>query len=54
MALMLAKLVCNPPQSVSAPVGSGGGSVGGGSAMDKAKLDALINKNAPFAPAPKQ
>jgi membrane protein required for colicin V production len=25
-----------------------------GSAMDKQKLDALINKNAPFAPAPKQ
>ena len=26
----------------------------GGSTMDKQKLDALINKNAPFAPAPKQ
>ena len=26
----------------------------GGSSMDKQKLDALINKNAPFAPAPKQ
>ena len=26
----------------------------GGSANDKQKLDALINKNAPFAPAPKQ
>ncbi len=25
-----------------------------GSAMDKQKLDALINKNAPFAPAPRQ
>jgi hypothetical protein len=25
-----------------------------GSGMDKQKLDALINKNAPFAPAPKQ
>ena len=29
-------------------------STGGGSAMDKQKLDALINKNAPFAPAPRQ
>ena len=27
---------------------------GTGSALDKQKLDALINKNAPFAPAPKQ
>ena len=27
---------------------------GNGSAMDKQKLDALINKNAPFAPAPRQ
>jgi membrane protein required for colicin V production len=27
---------------------------GAGSALDKQKLDALINKNAPFAPAPKQ
>jgi membrane protein required for colicin V production len=27
---------------------------GGGSATDKQKLDALINKNAPFAPAPRQ
>jgi membrane protein required for colicin V production len=26
----------------------------GGSSMDKQKLDALINKNAPFAPAPRQ
>jgi membrane protein required for colicin V production len=26
---------------------------GGGSSLDKQKLDALINKNAPFAPAPK-
>jgi membrane protein required for colicin V production len=26
----------------------------GGASMDKQKLDALINKNAPFAPAPKQ
>ncbi len=26
----------------------------GGSSLDKQKLDALINKNAPFAPAPKQ
>ena len=26
----------------------------GGSALDKQKLDALINKNAPFAPAPRQ
>jgi membrane protein required for colicin V production len=32
---------------------SGSGS-SGGSPMDKQKLDALINKNAPFAPAPKQ
>lgn len=32
---------------------SGSGS-SGGSSMDKQKLDALINKNAPFAPAPKQ
>jgi membrane protein required for colicin V production len=27
---------------------------GGGSSLDKQKLDALINKNAPFAPAPRQ
>jgi hypothetical protein len=26
----------------------------GGSSVDKQKLDALINKNAPFAPAPRQ
>jgi membrane protein required for colicin V production len=26
----------------------------GGSSLDKQKLDALINKNAPFAPAPRQ
>ena len=31
-----------------------GTSSGGGAPMDKQKLDALINKNAPFAPAPKQ
>ena len=29
-------------------------STSGGSATDRQKLDALINKNAPFAPAPKQ
>ncbi len=29
-------------------------STAGGSTMDKQKLDALINKNAPFAPAPRQ
>ena len=29
-------------------------STSGGSTMDKQKLDALINKNAPFAPAPRQ
>jgi len=38
-----------PPKKAES--NSGGGS---GSPMDKQKLDALINKNAPFAPAPKQ
>jgi membrane protein required for colicin V production len=39
------------PPPKKAESNSGGGS---GSPMDKQKLDALINKNAPFAPAPKQ
>jgi hypothetical protein len=57
MAYLLSKLMCDPPKeaAVAAPpaVSSGGGG-GGGSSMDKAKLDALINQNAPFAPAPRQ
>jgi membrane protein required for colicin V production len=39
------------PPPKKAESNSGGGS---GSPMDNQKLDALINKNAPFAPAPKQ
>ncbi len=38
--------------STPAPKSNSGSS--GGSSMDKQKLDALINKNAPFAPAPRQ
>ena len=41
-----------PSPSPKKPDSTTGGS--SGSAMDKQKLDALINKNAPFAPAPKQ
>jgi membrane protein required for colicin V production len=40
-----------PSQPQKKPDSTAGSS---GSAMDKQKLDALINKNAPFAPAPKQ
>ena len=40
-----------PSQPQKKPDSTAGGS---GSAMDKQKLDALINKNAPFAPAPRQ
>jgi membrane protein required for colicin V production len=40
-----------PSQPQKKPDSTPGGS---GSAMDKQKLDALINKNAPFAPAPRQ
>jgi membrane protein required for colicin V production len=41
-----------PSPAPKKPDSTAGGS--SGSAMDKQKLDALINKNAPFAPAPKQ
>ena len=37
-----------PPRKADSAPGAGG------SATDKQKLDALINKNAPFAPAPRQ
>jgi hypothetical protein len=40
-----------PSQPQKKPDSTAGAS---GSALDKQKLDALINKNAPFAPAPKQ
>jgi hypothetical protein len=40
-----------PSQPQKKPDSTAGGS---GSTMDKQKLDALINKNAPFAPAPRQ
>jgi membrane protein required for colicin V production len=40
-----------PSQPQKKPDSTAGSS---GSTMDKQKLDALINKNAPFAPAPKQ
>jgi membrane protein required for colicin V production len=44
-----------PSTPAPAPKKSDSGSgANGGSPMDKQKLDALINKNAPFAPAPKQ
>jgi len=38
-----------PPKKTDSNSGASGGSP-----MDKQKLDALINKNAPFAPAPRQ
>ena len=41
-----------PSTPAPAPKSNSGSS--GGSSMDKQKLDALINKNAPFAPAPRQ
>jgi membrane protein required for colicin V production len=41
-----------PSPAQKKPDSTAGGS--SGSAMDKQKLDALINKNAPFAPAPRQ
>ena len=41
-----------PSTPAPAPKSNSGSS--SGSPMDKQKLDALINKNAPFAPAPKQ
>jgi membrane protein required for colicin V production len=40
----------SPPAQKKADSAAGGGS----SATDKQRLDALINKNAPFAPAPRQ
>jgi membrane protein required for colicin V production len=43
-----------PSTPAPAPKKSDSGSGTSGGSMDKQKLDALINKNAPFAPAPKQ
>jgi membrane protein required for colicin V production len=40
--------------STPAPAPKSNSGSGNGSSMDKQKLDALINKNAPFAPAPRQ
>ena len=40
--------VPSPPPKKTDPTGGAGGS------LDKQKLDALINKNTPFAPAPRQ
>jgi membrane protein required for colicin V production len=42
------------PDAAPAPKKTDSTAGASGSAMDKQKLDALINKNAPFAPAPKQ
>ena len=42
------------PTSPQKKADSTAGGSGSGSATDKEKLDALINKNAPFAPAPRQ
>jgi membrane protein required for colicin V production len=45
----------DPPIAVPSPPQKKADSAGGsGSPSDKQKLDALINKNAPFAPAPRQ
>ena len=46
--------VAVPSTPAPAPKKSDSGSGTSGGSMDKQKLDALINKNAPFAPAPKQ
>ena len=45
----------DPPIAAPSPPQKKADSPGGaGSASDKQKLDALINKNAPFSPAPRQ
>jgi membrane protein required for colicin V production len=44
----------DPPIAEPSPPPRKADSGAGGSATDKQKLDALINKNAPFAPAPRQ
>jgi membrane protein required for colicin V production len=51
-----AKTADDPPIATPSPPQKKSDSTagGGGSATDKQKLDALINKNAPFAPAPRQ
>jgi membrane protein required for colicin V production len=51
-----AKTADDPPIATPSPPQRKSDSTagGGGGATDKQKLDALINKNAPFAPAPRQ